>query len=478
MAGLGDSQAAAAVGANERHALSLAAWADVLLTALLASASVLLPLVFFTGVEDTFALPKAIGLRVAVIAALIPLAMRFLSSGIRGMIRPGWLDVALLVYVALNVAALAASVDRTQSFFGERLQWQGLLTILLYVASFYLARMTFLSERRFAVLFGAVGVAGAVAGAYALLQRAGGDPIWDALPQGRVTSTLGQPNWLAAFLLLAIPSLAVLAWRCRRRWTVWMIIGGVLAMVAALAFTMSRAGYLAFVAAALVVAVVTARRWRVQSKDLRAAAVVLVAAVVAGALLAPAREAVSEVWDRARSAAELDSFDIRQHLALWEVGTAIAIDHPLLGAGQETYPLLFDGYRDATLDPYHAEALRHFRPESPHNVYLATAAGAGFPALAAYLAIIGGVVVMFTRAIRSAATTWTRLAFVALLATVTGHVVTDAFMTAEVAGSWTFWVLMGAGVGLAHTEAAGRVPGHGAAARGQLAQLHGPQVPP
>ena len=36
-----------------------------------------------------------------------------------------------------------------------------------------------------------------------------------------------------------------------------------------------------------------------------------------------------------------------------------------------------------------------------------------------------------------------------MLAAVAGHLVTDAFMTADVTGTWLFWVLMGAGLGVA-----------------------------
>jgi hypothetical protein len=35
-----------------------------------------------------------------------------------------------------------------------------------------------------------------------------------------------------------------------------------------------------------------------------------------------------------------------------------------------------------------------------------------------------------------------------LIAALVGHVVTDWFMTADLSGSWLFWVLMGAGIAL------------------------------
>jgi hypothetical protein len=37
---------------------------------------------------------------------------------------------------------------------------------------------------------------------------------------------------------------------------------------------------------------------------------------------------------------------------------------------------------------------------------------------------------------------------VAVLAALAGHLVTDSFMTAEVTGTWLFWLLLGATLGV------------------------------
>ena len=95
-----------------------------------------------------------------------------------------------------------------------------------------------------------------------------------------------------------------------------------------------------------------------------------------------------------------------------------------------------------------ASALDAYRVESPHNVYLAIAAGSGFPALLAYVGIVVGFAVAVARAARRASTRGLRLALVAILAASAGHLVTDAFITADVTSTWLFWVLMGAGFGV------------------------------
>ena len=167
------------------------------------------------------------------------------------------------------------------------------------------------------------------------------------------------------------------------------------------------------------------------------------------ALVQPVRAAMAESWRRVASGTGAgDDASPRFHLDAWHVAVRIAADHPVLGTGQETFPDVFPRYSHAVLPPDRAAALDAYRVESPHNVYLAIAAGAGLPALLAYLGVLAAVVAAVARAARRTSERWLRCALVAILAAVAGHLVTDAFMTAEVTGTWLFWVLMGAGLGV------------------------------
>ena len=112
---------------------------------------------------------------------------------------------------------------------------------------------------------------------------------------------------------------------------------------------------------------------------------------------------------------------------------------------------MFPQYRDTVLDESMAGYLSNFRPESAHNVYLSIAAAAGFAALAAYGTLIVGTFVTILPHIRSGRRA--SILFVGLIAAFTGHLITDLFMTVDLAGSWLFWVLMGAGLAVAdHSE--------------------------
>ena len=73
----------------------------------------------------------------------------------------------------------------------------------------------------------------------------------------------------------------------------------------------------------------------------------------------------------------------------------------------------------------------------------------GFPALAFYLALIALVISSVLREARRSRDRSTRMLLLMLAAALAGHLVTDAFMTADLVASWLQWILMGAGLAVA-----------------------------
>jgi O-antigen ligase len=138
---------------------------------------------------------------------------------------------------------------------------------------------------------------------------------------------------------------------------------------------------------------------------------------------------------------------IGNHLDLWRVAVRMIEDHPLFGTGPETYPEEFPAYSRVVLAPAAVRYFDQYRVESPHDEVLAIGAGSGIPAALAYLVILGGGWMILVRQLRRSESPTLRLAMIAVLAASIGHVVTDSFMSAEVTGSWLFWVLLGAAVG-------------------------------
>jgi O-antigen ligase len=179
---------------------------------------------------------------------------------------------------------------------------------------------------------------------------------------------------------------------------------------------------------------------------------------------------LGDAADRVTQAFTGRSTSVQQHVALWDVAWTASLEDPWLGSGPDLFPMTYVATADAALDAEQQALFAGLRPESPHNVLLALATGSGLPSMLAYLGFVALVVAAGIR-------TWRRSSGVSatvlagLLAAVAGHLTTDMFMTAEVAGSWTFWALLGAIVAASSADpaSAGSLP----AWRGTTSSLSG-----
>ncbi len=397
------------------------------------------PLTFSVGSVDAFALPKTAAVRILMVLALGIVGLRLGVGGQISIPSIGALDWAMLGFVVTNSAAFAFSMGWRQSFYGEGLQHQGVLALALYVAFFYLARAVFRDPDRTRQLAAALVGGAFVVSVYAVLQRLGLDPAWDLPSSTRVFSTIGQPNALAAYLVLSIPIAVALSHSPSIRLKVFSITTLVVSLTA-LAFTLSRGGYIGLVVSGAVLVSKFGRHDGHAKKQRHRGVLVGI-----GLLAVVALTLGNTLWS---AVGDTDLGRRSDHLSLWKVGLAITADHPLVGTGQETYSLVFPEYRDDVLDLSTARYLSTFRPESPHNVYIAIAAGAGVPTLAALLAVVALALRRILAGAMKASRT-TRALLIGIAAAMTGHLVTDFFMTQEVTGSWVLWVLMGSGVATA-----------------------------
>ena len=252
---------------------------------------------FTTSVTDVFYLPKL----VALWGLLTTVSLLIVVSTLTDEPRPrfkwiGVVDAPLAAFVVLILVALAMSTDRRQSLFGEALQHQGVLTTLLYVGFFYVARSLVRDLIRMRLLLAAVAIGTTIVSGYTIVQKLGLDPIWDGrLPSGRVFSTIGQANALAAYLVLAIPITAALALTSTRVLRL-AALAAVAAMIGALVLTYSRGGYLGFGLAAAVFTYGVRDRSRCRGDRRAYTGAAIVAIVLVLALVAPVRSTITGLW--------------------------------------------------------------------------------------------------------------------------------------------------------------------------------------
>jgi O-antigen ligase len=397
----------------------------------------LLPLIVVKG-SQAYALPKTVFMVAISLVLVAALASRF--RRLRAIRLKRVILVVLGGYLCLLTLATAASADPAHSVWGEIRQHQGLLASACYALAFVAAAEVRPAARQRILAISVL--SGTIVAAYGMAQQLGIEPIWTTpLYKGRIYASIGQANFLAAYLLLLVPIGAALALVSggRRR---WLFVAATAAIVVATVLTFSRGAYLATVIAVLTFALALLVRIRLSRAVARSrvrAAVVAVVVVTLIILTQP--RTVGRVADRIASINVTESSAVF-HLDLWRVGIQIALDHPFLGIGPEMYRQAFPRYRDRTFAPSRASFLSRFSMESPHNVLIAIAAGAGIPALAAYVAFLALVARSGIRQLRAIVSP-NQVLLAGLLAAAAAHVVTDFFVTAEITASWVFWVWLG-----------------------------------
>ncbi len=188
----------------------------------------------------------------------------------RIMLRRTPLDIPIALFVISQFVSTLTSMDPHISWFGYYSRFNGgMWSVLSYVALYYAFMHTIVPEPqeklvdtaesdstvRWLMPFLRVAFLGtAFVAAYAIAQRLGVDKhIWVQDVQNRVFSTLGQPNWLAAYFIALVPTALALSILPREQRTtlqkisrfIWAGMGVVLFVV--LLFTRSRSGFVAFV---------------------------------------------------------------------------------------------------------------------------------------------------------------------------------------------------------------------------------------
>ena len=186
---------------------------------LLAAILIATPLFFYTETQDQFELPKLVLLRL-LSSLLIGAALASRALSPRSSLRRTPLDWPLLAFSWWLMVKTLSSVSPALSWRGEYENFAGSLTQLNYSLLFFLSAQFVSTWARARVLAQAL-LAGALgAAAYGLLQACQRDFIqWaaESFVSNRFFGSLGNPNFLAGLVCMAIPLKLALAWDEQRR---------------------------------------------------------------------------------------------------------------------------------------------------------------------------------------------------------------------------------------------------------------------
>ena len=157
-------------------------------------------------------------------------------------------DWPLLLFLSSQIISTIFSIDRHTSLFGYYSRFHGgLLSTISYIFLFYVFVTEFSDNKQFVITSLKTSlISGFLVALYAVLQRLGIDKtIWVQDVQNRVFSSLGQPNWLAAyFAILILIALAFFLTDKSFRKIIYLSLGVLFYVV--IIFTKSRSGFVGF----------------------------------------------------------------------------------------------------------------------------------------------------------------------------------------------------------------------------------------
>ncbi len=332
---------------------------------------VLSPLVFLRSLEDAYVLPQRL-------VALLGLGLAFLALG-RVPLNRSTLFLGALAYFLWRAICQALTAQAGEA-------WPWAVTQLPSVGALILAAHAGRDGAwaRRAWRWGALSAI--LAAAYALVLLWGWDPgEAGAVDFGflqRAHGSLGNPDFLAGFLVLAVPGMA-LGWLTTERPQAWRL-GALGLVLVTLLLTHVRAAWLA-AGIALVVSLVAA--WsRVEGR--RLALLVGLGLALLAAFSVPSRLNApgQSPWERLRGTFSGDgSWAGRRFMAT--VALNLAKEHPLTGTGASRFQDAYLVEQGRLLgQPAHAKEPYRFTADI-HNDWLQNAAESGWMGLALLLAV-------------------------------------------------------------------------------------------
>lgn len=313
-----------------------------------------------------------------------------------------WLHGALCLFAVVCAASAWRGVDSHASWFGSLHQGTGLIYLLFFMLWSVLLSVLIRRSGAFLERFLAVAYGTGVLVAF-LSWFDGGN------------STLGNSSFLGAYLLFVVCIGVGFLLTVRNRWGRTAIISGLIitlfspvffnhalfigdvSFVSAFRSPLLFAGQangallgvgIAFLIAAGLFATRSRRLW-VQIAGGALCVALLVSLVVMGKLLRAPDTTLNRVFIEQKSATRF---------FYWDIAAAALHERPLLGYGWGNYGRAFQTYFDPII--YTRGYVAEPSVPEPHNVVWGIASTAGVLGLIAYLALIGGTVVVLYRASR------------------------------------------------------------------------------
>ncbi|RLC33027.1 hypothetical protein DRH13_00455 [Candidatus Woesebacteria bacterium] len=358
------------------------------------------PLVLFPKTSELFEFNKIVLVYAATIVIVSSWIIKMIAER-KIIFRRTILDYPLLIFLGAQLISMFFSIDTHTSFFGYYSRFHGgFLSTLSYSLIYwaYVANMN-LSKTKKAIYMTLVSAA--LVSVYGVLERFGIDKnIWVQDVQNRVFSTLGQPNWLAAWLTALIPITWVFIISKGQKYKYHQGLLGIFSLFfITLLYTRSRSGILGFTASYFTFWTgfyLLSRNIKTILKSfLQITFIIFIITSVVGTPWTPSLSDFFKKSDIAESqsasapvgpALEIggtESGEIRK--IVWKGAVNVWKSYPIFGSGVETFAYSYYNFRPVE---HNLVSEWNFLYNKAHNEYLNFLATTGTVGFLSYLGVL------------------------------------------------------------------------------------------
>lgn len=371
------------------------------------SLAIFTPLIFTSANTELYEVPKMSFVYFGACLLLTLSAIKFIFE--KTFIFPkNQIAALMLLFIAVQVASTATSIDKFTSIFGYPTRLNGgLISQIAYFTIFITALVNLDSPKiiKLALVSCVTALAVSIIG---ILSHFGYDltclaltgdissSCWQAEfnPTLRIFSTLGQPNWLAAYLVLIIPvSLSFLFTASKKMQKIAFLFIS-LSLILALIFSGSRSGFAGMIISLIIFFALNGKGLIVKNRKILFTSIVLfvVLSVTFGSAL---MIRLGQSLTRQKNVAGgTETGQIR--IIVWQGAYDAFKKSPILGHGPETFAYSYSQFRPLA---HNQTTEWNFFYNKAHNEFLNYLANIGLLGTICYLAfLLASLILIFKSA--------------------------------------------------------------------------------